>query len=403
MTARRALLASILAILIPVALFAAPAKAIKKAKSEAPPESDQPAAVVLCYHVVEGPSGTRFEISREMFRQHLRYLEMTGYNVIPLQHLYEYVAGKRDSIPKNAVVITIDDGWRSAYTEAWPELKKSRFPFTLFIYPNIIDKTPIALSWKQVREMSDAGVDIQSHSLSHPFLTRRKHRGWDDETYAKWLRKELRESRRLIEKETGRPVKFIAYPYGDFDDVVAKQTAAAGYDAALTCIFGKVKRGSDPLRINRVVIDKKMDFAAFRTYLGARPMQLAEMTPAPKTPVNPTMTTVSAKIPNFQSLDPQTVGMALLSAARALPFSYDAKDGSISIAVREAISSLGRSHRAIVWGIDRKTGKRVEASWTFLLPDPKAPPATPAAPPAAPAPVVGASMVGGMGGGGVKR
>lgn len=398
MIARRALLASILAIALPLTALAAPAKS----KAPAQQEPDQPTAIVLCYHVVEGPSGTRFEISREMFRQHLRYLQMTGYNVIPLQHLYEYMSGKRASIPKNAIVITIDDGWRSAYTEAWPELKKYKFPFTLFIYPNIVDKTPIALSWKQVREMADAGVDIQSHSLSHPFLSRRRHRAMDDETYGKWLRKELRESRRIIEKETGRSVKFLAYPYGDFDSTVAKQVAAAGYDGALTCVFGKVRRDADPFRINRVVFDRKMDFADFRQYLGAKPMQLAEMTPAPKTPVDPSLTTVSAKIPNFKALDPRTVGMALLSAASALPFSYDAKDGSISIAIRDAISSLGRSHRAIVWGIDRKTGKRVEASWTFKLPDPNAPPAPPATPPAAPAPVVGASMVGGMGGGGKR-
>lgn len=391
MTARRALLASILVVCLPVTMFAGPAKSKPNTRQKALPQEDErPTAVVLCYHVVEGPSGTRFEISREMFRQHLRYLEMTGYNVIPLQHLYEYLAGKRESLPRNAIVITIDDGWRSAYTEAWPELQKVKFPFTLFIYPNIVGKTSIALSWKQVREMSEAGVDIQSHTLSHPYLSRRKNRSLDDEAYAKWLRRELRESRRIIEKETGRTVRYLAYPYGDFDSVVARQAAAAGYDAAFTCVFGKVRRDADLFRINRVVIDKKMDFADFRHYLGAKPMQLANMTPAPKTPVNPALTTVSAKIPNFQSLDPQTVGMALLSAASALPFSYDAKDGSISIAIRDAISSLGRSHRAIVWGIDRKTGRRVEASWTFRLPEPAS---------VAPQATVGAGM-GGVGGGG---
>ena len=77
---------------------------------------------MLCYHIVEAPAAPRMHIDRETFRQHLRYLEMTGYNVIPLRHLYEYVTGKRASIPKNAVVITIDDGWRSTYTEAFPEL-----------------------------------------------------------------------------------------------------------------------------------------------------------------------------------------------------------------------------------------------------------------------------------------
>jgi peptidoglycan/xylan/chitin deacetylase (PgdA/CDA1 family) len=151
---------------------------------------------------------------------------MTGYNVIPLRHLYEYVAGTRASLPKNAVVITIDDGWRSTYTEAFPELQKRRFPFTVFIYPNIIGKTSNALTWKQIREMAEAGVDIQSHSLTHPYLTKRHNRSKGEKAYAEWLAKELRESRRILEKETGQKVEFLAYPYGDFDDRVRRRPLA---------------------------------------------------------------------------------------------------------------------------------------------------------------------------------
>jgi peptidoglycan/xylan/chitin deacetylase (PgdA/CDA1 family) len=394
MIARRALLVSILALLIPIAARASKARTPKVDET-----GSHPTAIVLCYHIVEAPSDDRMEVSRETFRQHLRYLEMTGYNVIPLSHLYEYVSGKRASIPKNAIVITIDDGWRSTYTEAFPELQKRKFPFTVFIYPNIIGKTSNALTWKQIREMSDAGVDIQSHSLTHPYLTRRKHRSLGDDGYGKWLRRELAESRRILEKETGKSVQFLAYPYGDYDELVAKTAGSAGYSAALTCDFGRVRKGSDPLRMRRVVIDKRMDFAAFRHFLGAKPMQLAEMTPSPRTIVDPGVTTISAKIPNYESLDPKSVGMALLSAATAMPFSYDANDGSVSIVVRDALSSLkARYHRAIVWGVDRKTGKRVEASWVLRLPDPNPPVAVPAP---GPSPAVSAaSMVGGAVGGG---
>ena len=397
MTARRALLATILILAMPIAF----ASTSQKSKTSEKPavDPDLPAATVLCYHIVEAPSDDRMEISRETFRQHLRYLEMTGYNVIPMKDLYEYVTGKRDSLPKNAVVITIDDGWRSTYTEAFPELQKRKFPFTVFIYPNIIGNATIAMTWKQIREMAEAGVDIQSHSLSHPYLSRRKHEAMDDEAYAKWLRNELRESRRILEKETGKSVRFLAYPYGDFDHNVANAAAAAGYDAAFTCVFGRVRRGTDLMHVNRVVIDKRMDFAEFRHYLGTKPMELADMTPAPKSPADPSVTTISAKIPNYKNLDPQTVGMALLSAASALPFSYDAKDGSISIVMRDALSSLGaRYHRAIVWGVDRKTRRRVEATWMIRLPDPNAPlqppPATSPAP-AVTAPAVSAGMMGG--------
>lgn len=386
MTARRALTASIL--LLTVAASAAPRRV--RPGPETTPGSDPATATVLCYHIVEAPAAPRMHIDRETFRQHLRYLELTGYNVIPLRHLYEYVTGKRPSLPKNAVVITLDDGWRSAYTEAFPELQKRKFPFTVFIYPNIIGQTSNALTWKQIREMSDAGVDIQSHSLTHPYLTRRKHRSLGDQGYAEWLEKELAQSRRILEKQTGKKVEFLAYPYGDYDERVAKATEAAGYSAALTCEFGRVKKGSDPLRMKRFVIDDRMDFAAFRRYLGATPLQLAEMTPKPGV-VDSGVTTVSAKIAGFQSIDPKSVGMALLSLGNVVPFSYDARNGAISIAVRDGINALtSKAHRAVVWGTDTKTGKRVEATWVFRVPDPNKPP-----PPPSPHKVVAAAAVAG--------
>ena len=387
MTARRALSATIL-VLITSSAIATPRSEKKKT------EDDAPTATVLCYHIVEAPAAPRMHITRSVFRQHLRYLEMTGYNVIPLRDLYEYVTGKRPSIPKNAVVITIDDGWRSTYTEAFPELQKRKFPFTVFIYPKIIGQTSLALTWAQVREMADAGVDIQSHSLSHPYLTQRRHASLGDEGYLKWVQRELAESKRLLEKETGRKVQFLAYPYGDYDTRLTKLVAKSGYHAALTCDFGRVRKGSDPLRMKRFVIDDRMDFTEFRRYLGASPMQLAEQTPTPGKVVDPGVTIISAKIPNHKSLDPKSVGMALLSLASPVPYSYDSRSGWITLELQESISALkSRVHRAVVWGIDAKTGKRVEATWSFHLPDPEKP--TPTTAPVASSPAVAMTAPGG--------
>lgn len=373
MTARRALTASIF-LFLSVAAAAAPKRV----------DRDLSGATVLCYHIVETPAAPRMHITRDVFRQHLRYLEMTGYNVIPLRDLYDYVTGKRASLPKNAVVITIDDGWASTYTEIFPEMQKRKFPFTVFIYPKIIGQTSNALTWKQIKEMSDAGVDIQSHSLSHGFMTRRRHRSMSDEKYAEWVERELAESKRQLEKNTGKKVHFLAYPYGDYDDKLADVVSKSGYKAALTCDFGLVRKGSDPFRMKRFVIDDRMDFAEFRRYLGATPMQIAETTPKPGV-VDPQAKIISAKIPKHENLDPKSVGMALLSLGTTVPYSYDARTGSVTMVLQDAISSLkSKTHRAVVWATDRATGKRVEATWVFKLPEPPKPAAPVPAPAASP-------------------
>jgi peptidoglycan/xylan/chitin deacetylase (PgdA/CDA1 family) len=357
--AARALTAVLIFLFSGIAAYAAPAE-------------HDPGATVLCYHIVESPQDPRMEVSRETFRQQMRYLAMTGYNVIPLRDLYDYVTGKRTSLPKNAIVVTIDDGWRSTYTEVFPEMKRYGFPFTVFIYPQIIGQTSHALNWKQIKEMSEAGVDIESHSLSHPFLTRRRHTELDERTYKGWLERELIDSKRMLEHATGKPVLFLAYPFGDYDHFLVDSVGRAGYDAALTCEAGKVRRGSNPLRMRRMVVEKKMDFVSFRRYLGAGSMHLDGMTPQPGVISDPGQTLmVSAKIPNHESVDPKSVGMALLSFPGTLPFSYDPRTGAISVAVKEALK--GTYQRALVWATDAKSGKRIEASWIFRLPEPHLP------------------------------
>lgn len=335
--------------------------------------------IVLCYHIVESPQDPRMEISREAFRQQMRYLAMTGYNVIPLRDAYEYAAGKRQSLPPRSVVVTIDDGWRSTYTEVFPEMKRWHFPFTVFIYPRIIGQTSYAMTWKQVKELANAGVDIESHSFSHPYLTQRRHATLAPKEYAAWLEHELAGSKKILEQETGKPVSFLAYPYGDYDRHLVENVGRAGYLAALTCDYGSVRRGSDPLRMRRFAIDKRLDFAEFRHYLGTTPMRVAEMTPQPGQAIDAGITpvTVSAKLPNYKTLDPKSVGMALMSVGGSTPYSYDPHNGSVTLTIKDALKGF---QRAIVWATEMKSGKRYEASWTFRAPETK-PAAVPAASP----------------------
>jgi peptidoglycan/xylan/chitin deacetylase (PgdA/CDA1 family) len=358
--------------------------------------ADDAGPTVLCYHIVESPTDPRMEISRDQFRQQMRYLAVTGYNVIPLKWAYEFATGKRASLPPRSVVITIDDGWRSTYTEVFPEMKRRHFPFTLFIYPQIVGQTSRALTWKQIKEMAAWGADIESHSLSHPFLTKRRHTGMGEKQYADWLARELEGSRKELERETGKPVEFLAYPYGDYDHFLAAAVGRSGYLAALTCDYGRVRKGSDPLKMKRFVIEKRLDFTAFRHYLGAAPMPLLASSPLPNQPLDPGLTAplvVSAKIPNYKNVDPKSVGLALMSSAgTTVPFAYDPSDGSITMTIKETLKGL---QRAIVWAND-KSGKRLEATWLFKIPEPPPPP-PPVAPANAPVTAPAAAPVAGSG------
>jgi peptidoglycan/xylan/chitin deacetylase (PgdA/CDA1 family) len=349
--------------------------------------SAEPTAVILCYHIVESPSDSIFTLSRETFRQQMTYLKTAGFEVIPLQDLVDYMNGSKETIPENSVVITVDDGWRSTYTEFYPELKRQGYPATIYIYPRFIGGGHLSLTWDQVREMADDGYDIQSHTLSHPFLGRAKER-MAPASYLQWLDRELRESKRWIEEETGRPVRHLAYPYGDYNRTVIERARLAGYDSAVITESGPIRRGDDVLQLRRFAITKETSFEEYRRRLGASRTQVAATTPAPGSVLKSSDPVISAKLVDFEKLDPRSVGMAVLEQGLT-PFSYNPSDGTISLVVRD---QLEQNHQqVVVWGRDRTTGQRVEASWSFYAhskPPPPRPRPVVAPPPALEAPLV---------------
>lgn len=102
------------------------------------------------------------------------------------------------------------------------------------------------VSWEQAREMDAAGVEIGSHTVTHPILTHA-----DDEQ----LRRELNDSRARLETELGRAADLFCYPNGSFDERVRRETERAGYRCAVTTLEGLNERRADSLTLRRVAAE----------------------------------------------------------------------------------------------------------------------------------------------------
>ena len=100
-----------------------------------------------------------------------------------------------------------------------------------------------AIDWRQAREMADAGIEIGSHTLTHPILT-----GLSDER----LREEVVQSRDRIQSAIRRKVETFCYPNGDYDMRAQCEVARAGYQLAVTTEVGLNGRRSDPLALRRI-------------------------------------------------------------------------------------------------------------------------------------------------------
>lgn len=277
------------------AQYVAQSKGQSKASQSIAPQpgkaqSATPRIVVLGYHEVE-PEGVpahetiprqlaaakttdemqMYTTSIEAFAQQLDALARHGYAVIAMDDLSDFLSGRRATLPERSAVITADDGWISVRTVMAPELRRRRWPFTAFLYPRVIERHshhPFNLTWEEVSALAgqkavppgrrstlpNQRVDFESHTFSHPFLSRAKHPELSDAQYAEWLTAELGTSRDSIAAHTGRAVRFLAYPYGDYDAGVIAAAKAAGYTAAVTVTPGVVTRSSNPFALPRYLI-----------------------------------------------------------------------------------------------------------------------------------------------------
>jgi len=216
---------------------------------------------VLCYHQFsKKKSSSKISISEEMFEQQMEHLKKNGYTVISLNTLHNFINYKRRP-PKNSIVITIDDGWKTAKTIAAPILKKYGFKATLFIYTDLIRSKPnnITLCWDEIKEMIDEGiVEVQSHTASHSDLTKLKESS---------IERELEESQKIIKENLGINVKYLAYPYGNFNDQVIDKLKKYGCEVAFTVIKGGNAFFYNNFSLNRSMVFNSDDIGDFTQLL----------------------------------------------------------------------------------------------------------------------------------------
>ncbi len=185
-------------------------------------------ATILLYHHVAVDTPPSTTISPDDFRAHLEYLRNNEFNVLPLNEIVESLR-QQQSIPDKSVAITFDDGYLSIYETAFPMLQEFGMPFTLFVSTDPIDQgLSNYMSWQQIREMSDAGVIIANHLLSHPHMLERLANESDEERLAR-IRGELLQAEALIEEHTAQNHRYLAYTYGEFDLPIKDMLAAENF------------------------------------------------------------------------------------------------------------------------------------------------------------------------------
>lgn len=189
---------------------------------------------ILLYHRFGPTAADSMTTTTQVLLSHLEYLKTHGYTIIPLRTLVDAYLRVGPPPPAKSVVITVDDGHISVYTEMLPIALKYHIPITLFIYPSAIGNAAYAMSWEHLRSLGKSGLfDIQAHTYWHPnFKVERKR--LSPVEYEKFVDLQLTKTKAVLEKQLGIAAEMVAWPFGIYDDYLLARAAKAGYLAGFT-------------------------------------------------------------------------------------------------------------------------------------------------------------------------
>lgn len=213
---------------------------------------------VLMYHRVGKAHNdweARYTISADNFAAHMGALARKGYTAVGIDAFLDWLDGG-PPLPKGALLVTFDDGFRGVREHALPTMEALNWPFTVFLVSDLIGGQDVwtqasnpsgatypLLNAEEISDMSGRGVTFFSHTRSHADLPT-----LDDNDLAD----QLGGSRKALAGLLGHDVPYLAYPFGRLDERVETATRAAGYRAAFSTQPGFNRRDVNRFRIRRI-------------------------------------------------------------------------------------------------------------------------------------------------------
>ena len=235
------------------------------------------------------------------------------------------------------------------------------------------------MTWAQLGEMRDAGVDIEAHTVSHHDL-RHAPRGQD---YTTWLHNEVYGCKETLESKLGVKIIAFAFPYGFHNEVVRKTAKEAGYEMQFT-VYGRHMDINVPAdQIGRYAIDSlkgdvfkaALDFGTTdSTQPGVETSQLASAAmltePLNDQHITEPKPTIKANLASIGDVDPKSVEMRI-SGFGLVPAVYDPKTKLVAYAFTQKL--ISKMYTVILTA--KVNGNKVETRWDFTV-DPAGPVAT---------------------------
>jgi peptidoglycan/xylan/chitin deacetylase (PgdA/CDA1 family) len=229
---------------------------------------------ILTYHSVSDrpwPDVARFTVTPDRFGAHLALLAELDYTALNVTQLASTLRAGAE-LPPRPVLITFDDGYADVLENALPRLAARGFTSTLYMITGCVrderssTQGPTFLSWNELRELERSGMEIGSHSHTHPQL---------DVLSVEEARAELQVSKHILEDKLGHEVPSLAYPYGYHGPTVRRLAIEAGYASACAVKQALSADHDDLFALSRVLVTAETGVEQLRLWLSGAGLRVA--------------------------------------------------------------------------------------------------------------------------------
>ena len=224
----------------------------------------------LMYHRFNENKYPSTNVRMKMFKEQMNIIKDLGYKFYdPSLFISEF---DKTKISKE-ILITIDDGFKSFYTEAWPYLKKNKIPFILFVSTEPVGKYGY-MNWDEIKEIEKSEIGfIGHHSHTHEYLIDMS----DDEFID-----DIETATKIFKKKLGYTPRIFSYPFGEYS-LFMKNYISKNFDVAFGQHSGVIDINKDKFELPRFPINEKYgDLKRFKSLINYSPLEYKSLKPEEK-------------------------------------------------------------------------------------------------------------------------
>ena len=224
--------------------------------------------IVLMYHRIEENKYPSTNIKIANFIEHLDLIKKNQFKLVNPNNFENALSNQKNN---KKILLTIDDGFKSFYNNAWPILKKQEIPFILFINTKEVGSYGY-MNWTQIKEIAkEKFVHIGNHSFSHEYLVDKKN---EEIIY------DINLSISDLNNNLGYNSPFFSYPFGEYSNDFKKIIKNLGFKYAFGQHSGVADITKDFYELPRFPINETYgEIKRFKTILQTIPLKFKSITP----------------------------------------------------------------------------------------------------------------------------